>query len=102
MFFRRIGTYDKRSTLWGDGIHYADVTQGNGGTCYVMASIASLAKFPEYVRSVFLNDYNEQGIYALRFYIRGKPWLITIDDKVLFQNQSPAPIPYFARINPQD
>ena len=29
-------------------------------------------------------EINQQGIYALRFYIRGKPWIITVDDEFLF------------------
>ena len=101
LFFNRIDKYDPRVSLLGDGIHYADVTQGNAGTCYVMAAVASLARYPEYVKSMFLNDKNHAGIYAVRFYIRGKPWIITIDDTILFQNPV-APKPYFAHINPID
>ena len=57
------------------------------GTCYIMAAIASMAtKFPNLVKEVFINDYNDQGIYAVRFYIRGKPWIITIDDNMLYNN----------------
>ena len=28
-------------------------------------------------------ELNENGIYNIRFYIRGKPWLVTIDDYLL-------------------
>lgn len=37
----------------------------------------------------------------MRFYIRGKPWVITIDDTVVFKNKY-KPQTYFARINPVD
>ena len=44
--------------------------------------MASVAEFPDLISSVFLNKkMNKEGIYALRFYIRGKPWVITIDDQ---------------------
>jgi hypothetical protein len=29
---------------------------------------------------------NEKGIYAVRFYIRGKPWIVTVDDYFYFKN----------------
>lgn len=29
---------------------------------------------------------NGQGLYGIRFYIRGKPWVITTDDKLLYDN----------------
>ena len=28
-------------------------------------------------------ELNENGIYNIRFYIRGKPWIVTIDDLML-------------------
>ena len=28
---------------------------------------------------------NEYGIYTLRLYIRGKPWLVTVDNQVLIE-----------------
>lgn len=35
------------------------------------------------------SEINEEGIYAMRFYIRGKPWVVTVDDEVLFYNGQP-------------
>lgn len=29
---------------------------------------------------------NDAGIYAVRFYIRGKPWVVTVDDYFLFHD----------------
>ena len=51
-----------------------------------MASIASLAEFPSQIKDVFLTTkMNKAGIYAVKFYIRGKPWVVEVDDKMLFR-----------------
>ena len=45
---------------------FNDATQGDAGTCYIMASMASLGEFPKRVKDVFLTQtYNEAGIYAV-------------------------------------
>lgn len=47
--------------------------------------MAAMAEFPELVRNTFVNsDKNDEGIYNIRFFIRGKPWVVTIDDYLLF------------------
>ena len=49
--------------------------------------MAAMAEFPELVRATFLNDdVNDEGIYNVRLFIRGKPWTITIDDYLLFDD----------------
>ena len=49
--------------------------------------MAAMAEFPELVRATFLNDdVNDEGIYNVRLFIRGKPWTITIDDHLLFDD----------------
>lgn len=68
-------------------IDWTDINQGGAGTCYIKASMASLAEFPDLVKATFLNeDTNSDGIYNVRFYIRGKPWIVAIDDYLLFHN----------------
>ena len=37
---------------------------------------------------VFLNEENTKGIYAFKFHIRGKPWIITVDDTLLVKYES--------------
>ena len=71
--------------MWGDkDISIEDAAQGLAGDCYIIAAMSSLAEFPELVKDVFLVDsLNPQGIYAFKFYIRGKPWVVTIDDTFL-------------------
>ena len=62
-----------------------DIMQGMAGTCYIEASLASIAEFPGLVQNVFVTtEKNDAGIYAFRFYIRGKPWIVTVDDYFLF------------------
>ena len=52
-----------------------------------MSSLSSLGEFPELLKKTFVNvDRNNAGIYGIRFYIRGKPWIVTIDDYLLFKN----------------
>jgi len=49
----------------------------------MFAGLGALAEFPALFDNIFLNDINTPGIYALKLYIRGKPWIITVDDEVL-------------------
>ena len=72
------------ATLWGADPDWGQVYQGGAGTCYIMAAMAALSEWPDLIKSTFLTQQkNDEGIYAIRFYIRGKPWLITVDDEVL-------------------
>jgi calpain len=53
--------------------------------------MASIGEFPDLVRATFVNEEtNENGIYNIRFFIRGKPWIVTIDDHLLFYDTDPA------------
>jgi hypothetical protein len=50
-----------------------------------MSAIATVAEQPDLIKSIFLTQTkNSAGIYGLRFYIRGKPWVISIDDQMLY------------------
>ena len=47
--------------------------------------MASMANRPELLHKIFLNKFlNYQGINAVKFFIRNKPWIITIDNIFLF------------------
>jgi len=76
--------------------------QGNAGTCYIEASMGALAEFPDLVKSVFLTqEENKSGIYAIRFFVRGKPHVVTVDDTFLFYDDpydGNTRKPYYARI----
>jgi hypothetical protein len=50
-----------------------------------MAALDSLTKYPALIDDIFLTKFlNPVQAIAVRFYIRGKPWVITIDDTMLF------------------
>jgi hypothetical protein len=84
MKFKRIHEILKTPTFYGDGPDWNDVIQGAVGNCYILASTGAIVEFPDLVKPVFITDQvNEAGIYAIRFYIRGKPWVVTIDDSIL-------------------
>ena len=77
------------ATLFGEGefseapYTFLDTEQGSAGTCYIMAAMGAIAEFYDFSKKVFLTDQvNDVGIYAIKFYIRGKPWVVTIDDEM--------------------
>ena len=49
-----------------------------------------MAEFPELVTSMFLSgqEISDKGIYNVRFFIRGKPWVVTVDDYLLTKGNS--------------
>jgi calpain-15 len=52
--------------------------------------MAALAERPNHIKEMFLTkDDNQAGIYAVRFYILGKPWTVTIDDYLPFTRENP-------------
>ena len=71
------------ATLFGTDPSWNDVIQGGAGTCYIMAAMGAMAEYPDVAKKTFeTQTINSAGIYAIRFYIRGKPWLVTIDDSL--------------------
>ena len=50
-----------------------------------MSSLASVAEQPALLKSSILTQSkNSAGIYGVRFFIRGKPWVISVDSNLLF------------------
>lgn len=65
--------------------HFADVIQEGLGSCYAMSALSSVALYPDLINSIFLTKQrNEAGIHAVRLFIRGKPWVIDVDDRMLY------------------
>jgi hypothetical protein len=80
--FDRLGETYPDSTLFGTNSNFTDPIQGFAGNCYILASMGAVAEFPSVLENVFLTKTtNNAGIYAVRFYIRGKPWYVTVDDE---------------------
>ena len=59
-----------------------------------------ISEFPALVKNVFITqEINDAGIYALRFFIRGKPWVVTVDDYFLFDySDSSKTKPFYSNI----
>jgi hypothetical protein len=50
-----------------------------------MCSAAAVGEWPSLVKSIFLTQKkNFAGIFAIRVFIRNKPYVISIDDNLLF------------------
>ena len=100
-----MSTVYEGNTLWGnnDYFDFKDVEQGNTGNCYIMASLGVLSEYPDILQKVFLiNEENDVGIYAFRFFIRGKPWIVTIDDIMPFNGPTFMPTLHFAQMGNMD
>ena len=41
-----------------------------------------MAEFPDMIKDLFIlgDQLNDNGIYGIKFYVRGKPWVVSIDD----------------------
>ena len=52
---------------------------------YFDKSLRLIADYPLLVRKLFLTqNKNKAGIFALRVFIRGKPYVISVDDNIMF------------------
>ena len=55
----------------------------------MIQALAGVAEFPDLITSIFLTKTkNTAGIHAIRFYIRGKPWVVAVDDELLWYNEN--------------
>ena len=69
----------------GAGPSINDVNQGYMGDCYLMASLAEVAKNdPDLIRSMIADNGN--GTYGVRFYVGGKESWITVDNSIAYEN----------------
>lgn len=52
-----------------------------------MASIAAVAEYPQLLYDLFVTDEdNAAGIYGVQFFIRGKPWVVDLDDGLVWDS----------------
>ena len=66
-----------------DTIDPNDISQGILGVCYFLAGLSAIAEFPSRLTKIFLNKTsNKYGIYSLKFYVRGVPTEIVVDDLI--------------------
>ncbi len=85
MKIERVSVMYPDAKLWGNTLSWTDAIQGQVGNCFLLASLSALAEFPINIKNLFLTDSkNSAGIYAVKFFVRGKPWVITVDDYIPF------------------
>lgn len=99
----RIGEFNSTSPLFDDdGMKFNDIKQGGAGTCYILAALGAMAEYPSLIESMFVDgiQLSENGIYNIRFYIRGKPWVVTIDDYMLVNSFNDPNVLVFTQPDP--
>jgi hypothetical protein len=87
-----ISNYSTATLFKDDTATYTEARQGGAGTCYFISAIASAAEWPSMITDMFLTGTDmtgpDAGIIGVRFYIRGKPWVVTIDEKLFWYTSS--------------
>src|SRR5262249_12579461 len=67
-----------QGSLFGSGVSYQDVRQGDVGDCYFMATLAALAqRTPSTITNVFAD--NGDGTFTVRFFKNGVADYVTVD-----------------------
>ena len=58
-----------------------------------------MGKYPDLIKEAFVTkEKNTAGVYVVRFYIRGKPWLVSVSDDILYNTEEERL--HFGRIDP--
>ncbi len=64
---------------------YNNIEQGALGDCYFLSSCAAVAENATRLESAFLTKtYNSAGIFALKVFVRGRPYQVVVDDFLPF------------------
>ena len=87
--FKRYGTVYQNANIFGSSGEplYTDVKSTRHS--YMMATLAALViSYPQFIKDVFINTQVSQGIFGLKFQIKNKPWIITIDDEFAFTREN--------------
>jgi hypothetical protein len=91
--WRRLGNMFDHVKLFDAGrVKQENIRQGDMSNCYFIAALCSLTTKPGLIESLFITrEINEAGIYAMRFYVNGKPKTVVVDDYIPVVNDgSPA------------
>ncbi|EFC41234.1 peptidase C2, calpain [Naegleria gruberi] len=65
-----------------DGIDARDIRQGSLGDCWLLSSLAAIARFPHLIAHLFVKANVAMGQYTLRFFWRNEWKYVTVDDFV--------------------
>lgn len=87
--------------LFSNDISIDDVKQGGIGDCYLIASLAALARRPELIRNIFkTSNTNSQGLYEIYIYYQGKKHILFVDDHLIYSNYGRQYVNDFLFANP--
>mmetsp|Transcript_34889 Transcript_34889/g.31411 ORF Transcript_34889/g.31411 Transcript_34889/m.31411 type:complete len:238 (-) Transcript_34889:869-1582(-) len=76
-----------------DGIDPNDISQGCLGVCYFLATLSATAEFPaRLIRCFITRVANPYGIYSVRFFVKGIPTEVIVDDYVPCYENSHEPL----------
>ena len=69
--------------LYQNGVSASDVTQGNAGTCFYLATLGAIANTnPSLITNDFIHD-NKDGTYGFRFFnVNGEKIYVTVDTNI--------------------
>lgn len=90
--------YPSNSLFGANGIDVMDTAQSQYlGDCYFIAGIVAYSQKTEsFSKTFIIQEVNESGILAFNVYIRGMPFVLTIDDQIPFVSYKNKLIPAFA------
>ena len=60
--------------------------QGSGNDHYFLAALSAVAMYPNKIKDLFVTDeIIKDGIIGVKLYVRGKPWVISLDEWFLWK-----------------
>lgn len=71
---------DTRPCLFSGSTNPSDVCQGRLGDCWFLSAVAVLAEVSRISEVIITPEYNEEGIYTVRFCIQGEWVPVIVDD----------------------
>ncbi|KAL0853272.1 hypothetical protein Bca101_058424 [Brassica carinata] len=71
---------DSHPCLFSGAANPSDVCQGRLGDCWFLSAVAVLAEVSQISEVIITPEYNEEGIYTVRFCIQGEWVPVVIDD----------------------
>ncbi|XP_044505430.1 calpain-type cysteine protease DEK1-like isoform X1 [Mangifera indica] len=71
---------DCRPCLFSGAVNPSDVCQGRLGNCWFLSAVAVLTEVSQISEVIITPEYNEEGIYTVRFCIQGEWVPVVVDD----------------------
>jgi Calpain family cysteine protease len=88
-----VNYYDPSGNVFGNGISYQQVSQGQVGDCTLMASMAEVAaRLPGDIQSMFIFDgyFHGTSIWTVRLFDSGASFYVTVNSELPTRGASPA------------